>query len=230
MTAQEAITDLSRQAVSPSGFSQVIWPGMPPQLFLFGLLRETMCVQLGFSLSCLFCYHMKETQLCVRGVILHEEVGCLWEQKEFCFFCQISFMMYCVDFVGTQSALFLYLRGTVCIQPCAEKVIILLNYIVLKSCINVGIPELYLVNTPQEDKALRLFITTNVFPGKQRWVAKQRAECVEKLSASLCFGSRSSLTFSAVKHWDLLYIHTCWEQEGFKQMQSGGVSEILWLR
>lgn len=124
----------------------------------------------------------------------------MWE-KEFFYQSSLCFVMYCVNFVQTQSALFLHLRGSVHSAVCRKGS--------FYSCRNVGIPELYHENNTKSTKS-----TKHVFPGKCESVlsgwesfSTHSALCF----ASYVFGSRARLTFSTGKHWDLLYVCTCWE-------------------
>lgn len=59
-----------------------------------------------------------------------------------------------------------------------EKVILVLNYRFLKNWINVGIPELYIANSPYENNTIRkkVFVAANVFPGKREPVLSVKTE------------------------------------------------------
>lgn len=184
---------------------------------------------LGFSLLPPLIPHERGAIWLDRGVIFQKGVGCLWEEECLLLLSEqfsLCFMMYCTDFVEIVCLLHRKHKVFCCSAVC-NKGHSLLSYTFPKSLLDVESPSLILLIHPNVNtKRTKGFVITTWMGGRAEGWA-----CGEALSASYVFGKQATLTFSTVskqtlKHWDLLLVCTCWQHEGFKQMESD-VSEIV---
>lgn len=148
-------------------------------------------------LFALCCYHMKEP-----GYYSIKRCGLFVGGKDFCFFCHSSsisvlrlFVSDIVSFPLENTKCFVVAALWVCLFSCVPKRSLsswtFPTFCWLADCLLIQ----------KIHKSTNIFAQTNDFPAatNERWVAKQRGKCTERVWANFGFGNWARLTFSTVR-------------------------------